>query len=261
MDLKEKVEEYPAESASSSKDEPSGMTSFKGKDSSVLSSAVSKHSSESSARSSGSPVEFCSEEQALDRSSSDQVEEEEPERGKISEWKEAGKVPVVRQEEDATSEEKLLSFLCVLEQVIVQWAVSTTLYHHSLLSDTDEGTHSTTDTEPGDDREAPIVKTGSEVNDSDGKPRSSRRQALASEGRSQDTGDAREADCPSWSGKGHSIISSSPSTCPFSSSSSPSLRAPSPSKVTTKEEEVVSSFWRTVLPYRPPDMPLDEFIM
>ncbi|PHJ22564.1 protein kinase domain protein [Cystoisospora suis] len=260
-DLGEKVGEPSAEPASSPKDEPSDMTSFRGKDRSVLSSAVSKDSSEPSARSRGSPVELRSEMQALDRSSSDQVEKEEQERGKISEWKEAGKVPVVRQEEDTTSEEKLLSFLCVLEQVIVQWAVSTTLYHHSLVSETDERSHSTIDTELADDRDASIVKTGSEVDDSDGKPRSSRRRALACQDWSQNTGDAHEADHPSWSEKGHSIMSSPPSTCPLSSSPSSSIHPPSPFNVTTKEEGVVSSFWRTVLPYRPPDMPLDEFII
>nr|PUA90437.1 hypothetical protein TGBR9_245580A [Toxoplasma gondii TgCATBr9] len=139
----------------------------------------------------------------------------------------------VEKEDDETKERNLLIFLCSLEQAICQWAATATLCHHSLFSEEES------------ERRPSAAVTGR-----GGDQRGTREETRGATARLAAAADRKpHAVCS------RKILDDAHAFSPLLASSLASASSSQPSK------DDISSFWRAVLPVKPPDMPLEEFVV
>ncbi|KFH12581.1 protein kinase domain protein [Toxoplasma gondii VAND] len=139
----------------------------------------------------------------------------------------------VEKEDDETKERNLLIFLCSLEQAICQWAATATLCHHSLFSEEES------------ERRPSAAVTGR-----GGDQRGTREETRGATARLVAAADRKpHAVCS------RKILDDAHAFSPLLASSLASASSSQPSK------DDISSFWRAVLPVKPPDMPLEEFVV
>ncbi|PFH38348.1 hypothetical protein BESB_006890 [Besnoitia besnoiti] len=127
------------------------------------------------------------------------------------------------EETEVARERKLMLFICNLEQAISQWAAAATLCHHTLVPAGEEPTAKSDDPEEGE--AAGNTEASSPESQAKRVPSGTRNRSIRQSG----------------------------------GRSPPPSSAPLPSLV--QDAKNLPSFWRAVLPVKPVDMPLEEFVV